>query len=154
MHTNFKSINTLRFSIDTNPTQWQHVMGVVLPRKKMMLLSQETRSEVHRYSSITFLSHSFVEHVRHLFSLPGISPFLSHRVTQDPLQKFFGLQQKRGRVNENPNAAEFFKITQALRVVQAFTESVRGNCRGYKDRDSNCAMDTKRELPSPLQTRT
>ena len=77
--------------------------------------------------------HSFVELVTFLFTLPGIKAFLSEKLSQDPLEKFFGCQRQRGRVNENPTATQFFKNTQALRVVNSFCKgSVRGNCRGNK----------------------
>ena len=78
---------------------------------------------------------SFVDLVRHLFTMPGAPPFLSRRLTQDPLEKVFGLQRQRGRVNENPNVKEFLKNTQALRVIQSCTGAVRGNCRGNRDDD-------------------
>ena len=73
---------------------------------------------------------SFIELVQYLLSQPGVPPFLSRRVTQDPLEKFFSLQRQRGRTNENPSVKEFLKNTQALRVVQACSNSIRGNCRG------------------------
>ena len=102
-------------------------------------------SPVHNYIHVTpfpyfgciillklflFSVQSFVELVRYLLSLPEVPPFLSRRLTQDPLGIFFGLQRQRGRVNENPNVAQFLKNTQALRVIQTCTGSVRGNCRG------------------------
>lgn len=101
------------------------------------------------YVHCNFVIHavkSFVELVRYLLKIPGVPPFLSRRVTQDPLEKFFGLQRQRGRVNENPNVAQFLKNTQALRVVQTCTGSVRGNCRGNQDGDSS-SMDTKENHP-------
>ena len=78
---------------------------------------------------------SFIELARVLLSIPEAPPFLSRRITQDPLEKYFGLQRQRGRVNENPNVQEFQKNSQALRVVQACTLSVRGNCGGNVDVD-------------------
>ena len=68
-----------------------------------------------------------------LFTIPGVKAFLSEKSSQDPLEKFFGCQRQRGRVNENPSATQFYKNTQALRVVNSFCmPSVRGNCRGNK----------------------
>ena len=80
---------------------------------------------------------SFIELARILLTIPesDAPPFLSRRITQDPLEKFFGLQRQRGRVNENPNVHEFPKNTQALRVIQACASSVKGNCRGNTDVD-------------------
>lgn len=65
-----------------------------------------------------------------LFTVPGVSSFLSNKLCQDPLEKFFGQQRQRGRANENPTAYDFMKNTQALRVVHGVCNNVRGNCRG------------------------
>ena len=73
---------------------------------------------------------SFVELVKYLFTVPGVSVFLSNRICQDPLEKFFGQQRQRGRASENPSVTEFLKNTQALRVVDGVCGNVRGNCRG------------------------
>ena len=78
---------------------------------------------------------SFIELARVLLSIPEALPFLSRRITQDPLEKYLGLQRQWGWVNENPNVQEFQKNSQALRIVQACTLSVRGNCRGNVDVD-------------------
>ena len=66
--------------------------------------------------SIISTVKSFVELVRFLFTIPGVTCFLSEKLCQDPLEKFFGCQRQRGGVNENPTAQEFCKNTQALRV--------------------------------------
>ena len=50
---------------------------------------------------------SFVELVRHLFTIPGVDSFLSQRLCQDPLERFFGTQRQRGGVHDNPNVAEY-----------------------------------------------
>ncbi len=92
----------------------------------------QTGAEVHRYIHVhLFIStvlivttgtfpyavKSFIDLVTYLFSLPGLTAFLSERISQDPLEKFFGLQRQRGRVNENPDVSEFCKNTQAHRVI-------------------------------------
>ena len=59
--------------------------------------------------------------------------FLSEKLNQDPLEKFFGCQRQRGRANENPTVAEFVKNTQALRVINFINvSSINGNYRGTK----------------------
>ena len=73
---------------------------------------------------ILFSVHSFVELVQYLFSLPDVSLFLSNRLCQVPLEKFFGEQRQRGRVNENPNV-EFLRNTQALRVINTTCANVK-----------------------------
>ena len=67
---------------------------------------------------------SFLELVPYLFSLPDVQSFLSQRLCQDPLECFFGLQRQRGGVHENPNAVEFAKNTQALRVMKSVGKSL------------------------------
>ena len=71
-----------------------------------------------------------MELVRYIFTLPGVRYFLSERICQYPLEKFFGCQRQRGRVNENPSVAEFVKNTQALRVCGNLPTEIKGNCRG------------------------
>ena len=59
--------------------------------------------------------------------------FLSEKLCQDPLEKFFGLQRQRGKSNDNPLLNEVQKNTQALRVVGDINvKSIAGNCRGKK----------------------
>ena len=67
-----------------------------------------------------FVSHtvlSFTEMVKFIFTIPGVTVFLSNKICQDSLEKFFGQQRQRGRVHENPSVSDFLKNTQALCVV-------------------------------------
>ena len=64
------------------------------------------------------------------FHYAGCEVFLSQRICQDALEKFFGCQRQRGRTHDNPNALEFLRNTQALRVVNTASRVVKGNCRG------------------------
>jgi hypothetical protein len=61
--------------------------------------------------------------------------FLSNKLCQDPLEKFFGQQRQRGRVNENPTVNDFIKNSQALRVVHGICSNVRGNCHAGNSKD-------------------
>ena len=82
-----------------------------------------------------YIVMSFTELVEYVFTIPGVTVFLSNRLYQDPLENFFGQQRQRGRVNENPNVSDFIKNTQALRVINYTCGSVRGNCQqAGKDR--------------------
>lgn len=72
--------------------------------------------------------------VDYIFTIPDVKVFLSNRICQDPLENFFGKQRQRGRVNENPNALEFIRNTQALRIVNTDCTTIRGNCRGASKR--------------------
>ena len=69
--------------------------------------------------------------MRYLFTLPDVKSFLSQRICQDPLERFFGCQRQRGGVHDNPNVQEFTKNTQALRVINSMAKGpLKGNCRG------------------------
>ena len=72
---------------------------------------------------------SFTELVEYFFkTVADVKVFLSNKFCQDPIEKFFGQQRQRGRANENPNAKDFLKNTQALRVVNGLCGNVKGNC--------------------------
>ena len=76
---------------------------------------------------------SFIEIVKYILQIPGVKFFLSERISQDPLENFFGCQRQRGRTGENPNAFQFCKNTQALRIINSVCGNVsKGNCRGRK----------------------
>ena len=82
------------------------------------------------YSSIV---KPFIKLLRYIFRIPGVKFFLSERLSQDPLENFFGCQRQRCRTNENPNLHEFWKNTQALRVINSVCGTVsKGNCQGNK----------------------
>ena len=69
--------------------------------------------------------------------------FLSARINQDPIEKFFGMQRQAGRANQNPTVAEFIKNTETFRVINSiWIDNIVGNCRGRKsnDDDLNAAM--------------
>ena len=52
---------------------------------------------------------------------------------QDPLENFFVCQRQRGGTSDNPSVSEFYKNTQALRVVDSFCRGpIRGNCSGLE----------------------
>jgi len=88
------------------------------------------------FSIIIHAAHSFIELVEYVFTLPDVSVFLSQRISQDPLENFFGCQRQRGGTHDNPNVQEFQKNMQALRVVNSFVKGpMKGNCRGSKEVD-------------------
>ena len=92
--------------------------------------------------------HSFIELGKFLLGIPGVDCFLSERLCQDPLEKFFGCQCQRGGTSENPTGAELCTNTQALRVVNTVCGNVvRGNCRG------NVGESDKEKENEPLPKR-
>lgn len=94
------------------------------------------------------LVSSFVEFVPYIFKIPGVSSFLSARINQDPIEKFFGMQRQAGRAHQNPTAAEFLKNTETFRVISSiWVDDNVGNCRGRKsnDTDLHAAMQPLRK---------
>ena len=92
---------------------------------------------------ILYTVKSFVSLVKYLFTLEGVTVFLSQRISQDPIEKFFGCIRQKGCTNDNPNVSEFCKNTQTLRVVDSVCKpAVRGNCRGHQH---NQSMDITKE---------
>ena len=84
-----------------------------------------------------------------LCEIPGVVAFLSEKLCQDPLEKFFGCQRQRGRVDENPNVQAFCKNTQALCVVNSCMGTVKGHCRS----SGTTPIDMEKEN-KPLPKRT
>lgn len=116
-------------------------------KKATTMLSSETQMAIkilgiivcHCISNLFIyvfsLVSSFLELLPTLFGIQGVSCFLSEKLSQDPLEKFFGCQRQKGRANENPSVAEFLKNTQTLRVVDSmcvYDITGRGNCRGKR----------------------
>ena len=100
---------------------------------------------------LLFLVSSFLELLPYIFSIEGVKVFLSEKLNQDPLEKFFGCQRQRGRVNENPTAAEFVKNTQSLRVINSIcVNNITGNCRGTKHKSYDLESG---DLHKPLKKR-
>ena len=98
-----------------------------------------------------FAVSSLLELVPYLFSLPGVKVFLTERLCQDPLEKFFGCQRQRGGTHDNPTVQEFYSNTSALRVINSFcVGSVKGNCRGGKTTSS---IDDQENTPLPKRSR-
>ena len=61
---------------------------------------------------------------------------LSERISQDPLENYFGKQRARGGRNENPNLEQCVINAAALRVQGSVAlDRVRGNCRRKRQLD-------------------
>lgn len=85
-----------------------------------------------------------------LFTVPDVKAFLSNKLCQDPLEKFFG-QQSVGVSMKTPK--DFIKNTQALRVVHGVCRNIKGNCRGNSS-DSNMTIYTELSEPLPKRRKT
>jgi hypothetical protein len=76
---------------------------------------------------IVLFSNSTVSHRLgevYIFTIPGVKLFLSEKICQDPLEKFFGHLRQRGSSHENPNVYEAKKSTQALRGINTTARNV------------------------------
>ena len=83
-----------------------------------------------------------------IFSIPGVTCFLTEKLSQDPLEKFFGCQCQHGRTNDNPKVFEFLKNTQSLCVIDSINiHEVTGNYRGTKRKSYDLeSIDLNRPL--------
>ena len=136
-------------------------VGLSAKEKSNMLISKETLTGLRitgnnniLCTSVNFNTYfsvnSFIELVRYLFSLQGVKSFLSEKISQDPLEKFFGCQRQRGGVNENPNVSQFLKGNQALRVINAINlDLTQGNTRG----SNHSTLPGDKENAMPLSKR-
>ena len=80
--------------------------------------------------------NSFVEMTRYLLLQPDSEGLflLSERVSQDPLENYFGKQRARGGRCDNPSIKECIQNSIAIRAQQSLQlDHVRGNSR-YKRR--------------------
>ena len=50
-----------------------------------------------------FTVNAFLELVESIFKIPGVTCFLSNRICQDPLEKYFCMQRQSGATNDNPD---------------------------------------------------
>ncbi len=55
---------------------------------------------------------------------------LSEKISQDPIENYFGKQRARGGRNENPTLQQCVHNAAALRIQKSLAlEPLRGNCR-------------------------
>ena len=89
-----------------------------------------------------------------LLKIEGVTVFLSEKLSQDPLEKFFGIQQQQGRANENPNVAQVLKNSQNLRVISSiWIKDLTGNCHGCKRKSYDLESINLTDLNKPLPKR-
>lgn len=75
---------------------------------------------------------SFVGMARHILSQTGEEKLslLSERVSQDPLENYFGMQRARGRRCDNPTLKESLQNAVAICAQRSLElDQVQGNCR-------------------------
>ncbi len=133
-----------------------------------MMLSRETMEGLQITGTITrvilfvyelqffFPVKSFVEMTKYILSeTPADNSeslyFLSERISQDPIENYFGKQRARGRRNENPNMHQSVHNAAALRVQKSLAlDPIRGNCRRKRLNYSDNTID---DTPLPKRKR-
>lgn len=100
--------------------------------------------------SIFITVKSFVEMARYLLSQPGAEGLflLSERITQDPLENYFGKQRSRGRRCDNPNLKECLQNSVTIRAQKSLElDRVQGNCRRKRRLPDSCLEIDSTPLP-------
>ena len=96
---------------------------------------------------------SFVEIVRHLLAVPGVLYILSEKLSQDPLENYFGQQRARGGRCDNPTMVDCLHSAQSLRVQRSLAlQPVRGNSSKKRKLFSE-ASPTIDDTPLPKRPR-
>ena len=76
---------------------------------------------------------------------------LSERISQDPLENYFGQQRARGGRNEHPDLQQCLHNAAALRVQKSMAlNPVRGNCKRKRCYDEKHVIN---ETPLPKRKR-
>ena len=90
-----------------------------------------------------------------LLKIEGATVFLSEKLSQDPLEKYFGIQRQQGQANENPSIAQVLKNSQSLRVINSiWVKDITGNCRGCKRKSYDLESVNLNDLNKPLPKRS
>ena len=89
---------------------------------------------------------SFVEMTRFLLTRPGNDKLslISERLSQDPLENYFGMQRARGRRCANPTIKEFLQNAVAIRAQHSLKLN---HVRGIAGENNDCLM-----VPQKLTT--
>ena len=111
---------------------------------------------MHTYVYV-FSVKSFIEMTKYLLS--GVDQgkslyFLSEKISQDPIENYFGKQRARGGRNEHPTLKQCVHNAAALRVQKSLAlDPIRGNCRRKRLKyraDNDCIID---DTPLPKRKR-
>jgi len=130
--------------------------GFSKKQQNLMLLSIETRDGITRSGNllidfcacynIPHVVSAFLELVDTVFKIPKVSCFLSNRICQDPLEKYFGMQRQAGATNDNPTVLQFTKNNDTLRLVgNMWFDDNQGNCR--KSASIKQSIEDTKHLP-------
>ena len=88
---------------------------------------------------------SFIEVSEFLLSQAGVKVLFSEKFSQDPLERFFGMQRSHGGRCDNPTVRDFVYNTTSLRLQGSLAKGpTRGNCcrRSSSDEQGDIIDDT------------
>ena len=83
----------------------------------------------------SILVSSFVELINYFVELPDFKGkyVLSERLSQDPIENYFGQLRSKGRWCQNPSVSDCITSAQSIRVQRSMSMMpVRGNCARKK----------------------
>ena len=103
-----------------------------------------------------FAVRSFVEMTKFLLSQENSQNlyFLSERLSQDPLENYFGKQRSRGRRSDNPSVKECLQNAVAIRAQKSLQlDRVRGNCRRKPEDGDPHVVTESDSIPLPKRKR-
>ena len=93
--------------------------------------------------------------VKYLFTQPGVKLFLSERLSQDPLESFFGKQRQFGGGCNNPTVSQFISNRSSLRTQGSIAlNPVRGNVRVKRQLNEDEIIKSTEPLPKRRKVRT
>jgi hypothetical protein len=108
---------------------------------------------LHTLISTSRIVTSFLEVGPALLVKKDVKFFLTGRISQDPLESYFGDQRSRGHRNTNPTLQQFGVTANILRVSSGLSKKERGNVRGL-GRTINSHSNTHMSLRKRKQKRT
>ncbi len=100
--------------------------------------------------------NSFVELSQYLLTKHETDKLflLSERLTQDPLENYFGQQRARGHRNENPTIQQCLRNANALRVQKSLAlNPVRGNSSRKRQLFGDEDITVNDDMNAPLPKR-
>ncbi|XP_064619457.1 uncharacterized protein LOC135482905 [Lineus longissimus] len=107
--------------IDQWEAEAQAVPNLSKDQRNQLCLSRET------LEGIRITVKSFVALARDLLMLPGVTFFLSEKLSQDPLEEYFSQQRGIGGRCDNPNVQQF--SNNALKIQVARSPAVLASTR-------------------------
>uniref|UniRef100_A0A1X7TYZ0 Uncharacterized protein n=1 Tax=Amphimedon queenslandica TaxID=400682 RepID=A0A1X7TYZ0_AMPQE len=117
--------------------------------RKRMCIARETikglritgKSTICYCKFTSFIIHSFVELVEYIFSnIEGVKVFFSERLTQDPIEAFFGRQRMRGAAKANPLIGNAVALLSRIHPETKWLQRLLQPC--YTGKTSSYAYQT------------